>query len=383
MTDNDRVILHDRYLCGTCYFRGDTSYLDRYDSTLHVAQGDMLFFRLRSLESRRFDDVSDSIHIEYTAGGGSYDSRRDFVLSGNHCFRAPVDGEYIITCDYRDSTGNTYLKILADGSDITSYSYNGHPGEWRGIISKDSSICFSVNSYDANPDWGAVTCRPYIRFYPAYGAAVNDTNAVTGEIESIPITDTVKGWIPCHMEISRTGADSIYDNALLRRLFGPLYHGWGQFAYHALDSMDADRYIRVDKLTPPDMLVPGVSDASDTVGLDSDLHAGDSLGVDDLSGSDSFESFQAGTRLYNPLSYSSYWVEMTPDVEHQAWVSYGGQSHVGRTGVSNSLQEDWYRDSDSILSEQGIETTETVMYDDPVPSTSVDGTPAKAVQKNL
>ena len=380
-------ILRTFDICDTCYYDVDNPvYLYTYDSTFDVAKGDMLFFRLRSKVSRQFDDVYDRHYIQYNDGEREYyDSKEDFVLSADYCFQAPVDGYYFIEGDYTDNDGSFELDITANG--LTLYPYSGYGTQTlyeEDSIRKDSTICFTVRSSSSTPQWGQVECRPYVIFVPDSTQYRYDTNTFTNPhtIDTSRYTDTIRGWIPCHYDIVHQGNDTIYDRPLLRRLFGPLYNGWGQFAYHSLDTGALADYINVNKLVPPDMLVAGVSSAADTVGLDAELHSGDTISENGLSSDSTYDSFQEHhNNLYNPLSYSSYWVEMTPDVEHQVWVSFGRQNYVGRDSISNSIQEEWYSSSATVAATTDIELPETTTYDDPVPAASTNGTPAKAVRK--
>ena len=379
-------ILRTFDICDTCYYDVDNpEYLYTFDSTFNVAKGDMLFFRLRSKVSRQFDDVYDRHYIQYNDGAGEYyDSKEDFVLSADYCFQAPVDGYYIIEGDYTDNDGGFYLEINAGGNISTYSGYGPQTLGEEDSIHKDSTICFTVRSSSPAPQWGQVECRPYVIFVPDSTQYRYDTNTFTNPhtIDTSRYTDTIRGHIPCNYDIVHQGNDTIYDRPLLRRLFGPLYNGWGQFAYHSLDTGALADYINVNKLVPPDMLVAGATNPSDTNGLRGQLHSGDDLDSNAMSSDTSYDSFQSNHNgLYNPLSHSSYWVEMTPDVEHQVWVSFGRQNYVGRDSISNSIQEEWYSSSATVATTTDIELPETTTYDDPVPAASANGTPAKAVRK--
>ena len=382
---NSNSILRTFDICDTCYYVGNgTEYLYSYDSSFLVSKGDMLFFRLRSKESHQFDDVYDSLYIQYTdRDRESYDSRYDFVLSADYCFQAPVDGYYYIDGDLTDNSGEFDLEINAG---VDSFYYGNSTDVWifdeNGMISKDETIRFTITNTDTDALWGQVKCRPHVIFIPNTTQVRNDTNPFTNETNGSRYLDTIEGWIPAHLDIVHKGIDTIYNRTLFRRLFGPLYKGWGQFAYHSLDTGAMADIIRVEKLIPPDMLVSGVSSPSDTTGFRSQIHSGDDLDSNELKQESTFDSFQASHEgLYNPLSNSSYWVEMTPDVEHQTWVSYGRQNYVGRDSISNSVQEQWYSSSVAVDETEDVEPPSSTMYDDPVPAAASDGTPAKAIRK--
>ena len=379
-------ILRKFDICDTCYYdENSLENLYTYDSTFQVMKGDMLFFRLRSKVSHQFDNVYDWHYIQYKDGAMEYyDTKEDYVLSADYCFQAPVDGYYIIGGDYTDNDGGFELEINAGGN-ISHYSDLGKQTlDEADSILRDSTICFTVRTSSSYPQWGKVKCRPYIKFVPDTTQYRYDTNTFTNPhtIDSSRFTDTIKGWIPCHYNIVHQDNDTIYDRALLRRLFGPLYKGWGQFAYHSLDTGRLADYINVEKLVPQDMLASGGATSEDTVRFVTQLHSADSITEEELSGDSTYDSFQSHhDGMYNPLSYSSYWVEMMPDVEHQAWVSYGRQNYVGHDSISNSLQGQWYSSSATVATTADMELPETATYDDPVPAASAGGTPAKAVRK--
>ena len=59
-------------------------------------------------------------------------------------------------------------------------------------------------------------------------------------------TDTVECYPPVDMRIENyenTVIDSVY-----HRLFGPLYKGWGQFAYHNNDTLSDGTIIHNDRI---------------------------------------------------------------------------------------------------------------------------------------
>ena len=379
---NKNSILSRMQICDSCYYERDAAYLYQYDTTIDISSGDMLFFRLGSVENRRFDNVHDRHHIEYLGATPlSYDSYRDFVLSGDHCFQAPSDGRFKIECEY---TGSSNAELVVSIADSETYVYTG-TGE-QSIVESDSitagdNICFAVRANGGAVDWGQVKCRPHITFYPDTSYHRIDSNNYVSPVavDTSRIADSVSGWIPCRMEVTHA-VNSPHHTPLYRRLFGPLYNGWGQFAYHTPDTGRMAEYIRLERLLPTDMMLQGIAKSSDSSTFDSTVHVGDSLTESDLSGSMSLESFQNSSGINTPLSYASYWVEMTPDVEHGVWMSYGRQSHVGRATASNALQERWYKGSAANTGD-GLEEPDDTEYDDAVPAAAPNGTPAKAVRK--
>ena len=338
-----------------------------------VNEGDIIFFRLNSREDKNFDKIYDShtIHLY----DKKYTSIDNFILSSDKYFQAPVDG--IIKIDVLDSN-NGYADLP-----VGIYINDTLKGDssYQDSVAKGDSIRLKGDP----SDFSNIAARPYFEFYPDSGSYLQiDTieNINGNTYDTIFMTDTLRGYLPIKMEFQHEYP--IYDNKVYRRLFGPLYNGWGQFAYH---SKGNDILIHLDSLILPlvnSNEMPEDS-ASVTALIDSTINnEPDTSNYADYS---SYEEFQEEKpNFYNPLSYNSCWVEMTPDFEHWAWVSYGLQNSIMRDTMSNSLRTEWYSSVPESLQEQSypdgapIEISEIIIYDDPVPA-SVGNTPAKTIRK--
>ena len=374
--------------------------IDSVDYTMHVDSvrrlnieaGDIIFFRLRSKSDYHFDDAYARFTINYTDSNypdslWHFDSQEDFVLSSDYYFQAPSDGNYRVNGRWSDGTGKVSVVLEQNGNPVTSWNVDSDTIYTEDTVhaNKDDLIRVVLKSSDGSSlDWGQVSCSPYITFVPAAGDTVyNAPNDISDTI-TFSGTDTINGWLAPHVDFIHYNA--IYDVPLYRRLFGPLYKGWGQFAYRS-EGADADM-IQVTKLVPPDMMVSGNTNDADREQMDAITHHDTATSIFGQSGS--LEEFQSKTKnFYSPYSDSSSWVEMTPDAEHWAWVGYGHQNTVGRDTISNSLRTDWYsippskevynpnNSSEALASNI---TVQTVTHDDPIPP-SIKGTPAKAVNK--
>ena len=364
------------------------------DYTMHVdpdlrdsvSPGDMIFFRLRSKSDYHFDDVYARFTIDYTDSNDfteryhwHFDSQEDFVLSSDGYFQAPVDGHCKVQFTWDSDPGNVTAEVFwKNDNDITPYNI------FEENISQGDEIYVVLSSDDSNIQWGDVVCKPYITFTPDPDAELYDTiDTVNMVIDTSRFTADVEGWLAPH--VNYDNYYTIYETPLYRRLFGPLYKGWGQFAYRS-EGADAD-LIQIEKLVPPDMMVSGNTNTDDRDQMDTmTSHGPDTTS---FGQSESLEEFHSNNQnFYSPYSSSSSWVEMTPDVEHWAWVGYGHQNTVGRDTISNSVRTDWYSSTpdENLVNPDNLEepevnvTAQTVVHDDPIPAAS-HGTPAKAVNK--
>lgn len=361
----DTILLNEP-LCATCY----TPHVHNIPN-ISVTRGDMLFFRLRSNTDHNFDNIQDSFAIEYTGGAtGHFDSREDFVLSNDLCFQAPVDGAYTIK-GYLNSNNESVGVFVQENDSLYQADYSGTL--YSGSLSKGDIVRVILHSDSYNVKWGNVVCKPRIVFEPTYG--VHELYDTTNNgIDTIRFANNIEGWLTPQVETNDTC--SLYDTPLYQCLFGPLHKGWGQFAYRS--EGDSDTIVRIERLIPA--MVPGINHTADS----NHLAHGGGLDTAYFSQSETMEDFQDRTDLYNPYSSRSAWVEMTPDVQHWTWVSFGHQNAIGRDTMSNS----WFSFSprEENLNDPDdhdftiVNPMAATSYDDPVPS-DYQGTPAKAVRK--
>ena len=381
----------------------DTDYTMHVDSgrRVDVDSGDMIFFRLRSKADYHFDDVYTHFIIDYTDSNDflgeknkwHFDSQEDFVLSSDGYFQAPVDGSFEVHGQWVDSTGQVSVVLEKNDIPVSSWHVGDNTIYTTNTVNADKDDLIRVeliNSSGSPVEWGQVRCSLNITFAPADGAERYDSVYITPDSIILDTTifsntDTIKGWLAPHVNFDNYY--NVYRTPLYRRLFGPLYKGWGQFAYRS-EGADAD-LIQIEKLVPPDMMVAGNTNTADSSAMDQMTSEGAAPDTASFGQSETFEDFQANNHnFYNPYSSSSSWVEMTPDAEHWAWVGYGHQNTVGRDTVSNSVRTDWYSSipSEDVYTDNNSDdsvvsiTTQVIVHDDPVPP-AYQGTPAKAVNK--
>ena len=348
------TLLMSRRICADCY-RDDVFGNEDYDTSISnvtVKKGDLLFFRLQSGDDKQYDNVED--HIKITLAGRDYLSDSGFLLTEDKHFQAPYDGEYWIdgTCSISD--GSVSL-------DIQQPAGAGHFGSgalgWHGNISKDSTIRIVLNTTDTGADWSGVKVRARIRF----------------RSDSLP--DTITVWTPGDKQVIHTSG-SIWGDPVYQSLFGRLYDGWGQFAYHPVGNNIGSPLIRPGCLVLPAQELSGR--VSDTNGLRDRIYnpvpdSGFSQQTMDVF-TDSFGC------QYSIISDSSCWVPMAADAQHSRWVSFGAQSSIGPDTMSNSLHDGWYSIAGQVSEDSAAYLATDVDYDDAVP-VQTDGTPVKAVRK--
>ncbi len=328
-----------------------------FTENLTVNKGDMLFFRLQSRDSRQFDRVVERQQIVYQGTTDTFDTKKDFVLSGDYGFQAPVPGRYSIEENF------------IHGSDKFNFRVSSN-NPLSGFLNKDEILFLEVRPKNTNiHPWGEVECHPYVTFIPYYNG------------DTLRTTDTLRFYLTPQMDISCS--DGPCRSSFYRRLFGPLYRCWGQFAYRVFDEDTSADTLFIDRLVLQDLLDNDNYTATDNLvdAMNSNFDA------TRFSNSPTLEDFQEETTFYNPLSNTSAWVGMYPDAEHWRWVAYGQLNSIGIDTVSNVIEMDvdttgsfpW--DDPATAEADSIAPMPVAMaLDDPVPAIP-DGSRAKAIAK--
>ena len=358
-----------------------------HDTTFSVDLGieDLVFFRLISGDNHDFDKVRWQQTISYSGNGAEdqygvdediYDSKENYVVSGRSFFAVPLDEEnsYIrvsaniyTTNPYTNDFFHDYkLKVNVLRNDGNNNSSDVAKNSWtltnnisptQVFLELDDEQYIPVKQEDyvtytiSGPtyqkfDWSKVRIIPYVEYFRKQ----ND--------QYIKIQDY---YPPVKLEIKNyTGerTDSIYHT-----LFGPLYRGWGQFAYNNNDTTGGvnvhDRYIRIDRLiTDMEMYPHNSSQAScgeSKINAFSDSITHDTLHPQDYS--DITASYESAG-VYNPLANTSSWIEMQPDSKNQAWVGYGNINYLTDNMMSNTRLPEYAADTNTIDIEE---------FDHPIP----------------
>ncbi len=334
-----------------------------------VKKNDLIFFRLISGDNHNFDNVDWKIRIFYSGERVAYDSRKDFIVSGDKSFGAGASGNSnkmdmsvkittqnlglipaamlkVMVVD----TVNPPIPLLLDSCNLQS---NWTDSIWSPFNSSNTPLTipqgkqvkFILSSKNPLFPWEKVRVTPHVNYY-----VLNENHY-----------DTVECYPPVNMVINNydgTALDTVY-----HRLFGPLYKGWGQFAYHNNDTLPDgtvihDNYIHVEKLIANWENYPRNSNQANSKKnklKNYHLKCKDSTKVQESS--EMLEELSADT-LYSPISLKTSWMEMQPDFQHQAWVGYGNINFVTDSMMCNTRMLGYYTNSN---------TEDIVEYDHPVP----------------
>ena len=348
-----------------------------------VLKNDILFFRLQSKGNRSHDKTEWYASIEYdnVVGLDNYGkekglflSNEDYLLTGRHLFQAPKKGTVTVSGTFSGNPLNTAVVLyittsqFADSFELAAGSYHSIPLNKTFDIASGDSVLFEIKGRGGlYPDWSGFTCNPHLSFE-------EDTTD-----HSCSVPGTVDCYPPVRLDIRYP--DNSDTAVSLRKFFGPLYRGWGQFAYRN-DSLSKGFPIDVASLKLPFYLhnTPGTLDSATVA------HAlGSNNFVLDLSDNTtniSVETLSAAIdSIYNPLSENTRWIEMTADMERNEWVGFGNITSVGADRMSNThpevlipaLSNDGYPD----------DMTGTIAipeYDHSVP-VSVNGYPVQTIRK--
>lgn len=384
--DNNYVLHADSY--DTLF----TRYVDKNDTTLKDTTfsvdldfDDLVLFRLISGDNHDFDKVSWRQTITCSGGGGLdqygvdenyYDSQENFVVSGRNFFAVPLeeDSSYIrVSADiytsnpYTNDLFNYYnlkVKVLRNQNngnpstiahDDWSLSNNmPHTHEYLELhnsqyipVQQEDYVTFTITGPSLQKfDWSKVRIVPHVEYFHmqngSYVKIQDYYPPVKAEIENFTETRT----------------DSVYHT-----LFGPLYRGWGQFAYNNNDTTGGttvhDRHIRVERLvTDMDMYPRSSGHANsgrDKINGFSDDFTHDTLHPQECS--DITASYE-NAEVYNPLAKTTAWIEMQPDCKNQAWVGYGNVNYMTDSVMSNTRLPEYAADTNTIDIEE---------YDHPIP----------------
>ena len=338
---NRDSIIDTIYICDTCW--NNEAYYIPNTLSVGVDSGDIILFRLQSMNDRQFDNVMDSVVI--TMNDMDYSSTSSFILNDNAYFQAPYSGFYSI-----DTLNTDMDESLSYGLKKNNCSED--------TIAQGGKLQLVVTTSDTNADWSNVRIRAKITYW------------------SDSLADTMTVWTAGRKNILHP-AGSVWGDTTYQRLFGLLYNGWGQFTYH---SRNTNSYlIPLDSLVASRRVLMGDESEEEQ----DSIRNGIRTQIDDTNfNSPSISVFEDSFgNQFNPLSGSTCWVEMTADAEHNSWVAFGAQNSIGRDTMRNTMQREWYNSTASVASTNDIGLPSPTHYDDVVPPPASDGTPAKAILK--
>ena len=371
------------------------------DTTFHtdtvkfeVFQGDMIFFDLNSKDNHSFDKVDwkqtinyydkDFSEDTYGVDKRHYDSESDFILTGDSYFRAPMSGDVTISGTiYADNltrpaqihikkevadvtVADSVISILADT--ILPYSLEGASSiTWHVDSGTIIRVCATPAPSGLRPNWSALTFNPVLNFASTFSG----------------FQDTLEYHIPLQYDIDTSQVISILpDNIILphhkyrayqvyHTLFGALYRGWGQFGYNNNTFRFPTHAIRLERIILPRTLL---NPPADTIFIDEDFDY-DSIDTNRLTDEAYMNSLFESQNLYNPLSDSTSWVQVSPYPEYEAYMSYADVAYFSRFIMANTRMVSLDFPDDDYDDDYDIPEYESVI---PV---STDGFPVRTIRK--
>ena len=382
---NENMELHSRassFLSRDTLLLSDTLFSEAIYQ-FGVRKNDILFFRLQSKEDRSYDNVEWNLDIDYNGISGideygvdsaRYSSYEDFVLTSKNVFQAPKQGTVRLTGTLTGNpgvnAGRLYIThgTTKDSIDIMANTSNILPIDRTYTLNDSDIVMLEIKGNGgSNLIWGNLECQTYLTF-------LEDTS---DHLVSIP--EELSCYLPVRLGIQY--GDSSDNAVALRKFFGPLYRGWGQFAYKndsssesqpiVLASLRLPAYLRDDSYTADSVSIANALDPSQFQ-MDITTYT-TNLTVASLSAT--IDS------IFNPLSENTRWVEMTPDMERYRWTGFGNTTSISKEGMSNTRQKRGIAvlNDDSYPYDMTV-TQEMPEYDHPVP-VSVNGYPVQTIRK--
>ena len=354
--------------------------------TTHVNKYDILFFRLQSKESRSYDNVEWLGNVDYLDTTGtdvyrrslaSYSSSEDFVITGQQQFQASKKGKVILSGKLTGYPGDTCKLFITHGSLVDSLTILDNINDTALIdtiynLENHDIVMFEIKGKNNDSiTWGNIECKVHLTFQ-------EDTTD-----HSFIISDELSCYMPVKLAIFHEDqSDTI---VAMRKFFGPLYRGWGQFAYKN-DSLSVSQPIELASLRLPPYLTNSSLTADSATFAAAIISAIDTsqLHIDTANNINGITVELLSSMIdsiFNPLSDNTRWVEMNPDMEHYCWTGFGNTTAVSRSGMSNTRpkREIAVMDGDDYPTDMTV-TQEIPEYDHPVP-VSVDGYPVQTIRR--
>ena len=320
--DTTAMKLHatNRTLLGSLEIQAD-DYSCHYPvySDIQVTKGDIFFFHLRSNRSHNFDNVDWRQVITYNGSANAhYSSSEDFVCASEEVFQNDRNGnlsvEFNINCANNNSAlleihnanhTDTLLITSSLSNIIRSLSY-----------SADSLVYFVLSPVSGN--LGAIEVQVHLYFVPLQNDSLHHPY------------DT---WMLPRLRFTRPDPlSSVYFD-----LFGPLYKGWGQFAYN---NTEGTELVPLSSLCNMGKLQAAAISSSNNYAQDSTVYIDRLNNI--ISDSTQWQTQEglselfAENNVYNPLDGA--WVQMNADAAAYRWEAYGRVARSGRHLLSNTRE---------------------------------------------
>ncbi len=337
--------------CDTLLPNVDTSFLD---TVIYVTEGQRIYFRVLSMDTRTADRVMWNPTIAYCDEHGNtegwvdtnsvgqdkyrYSYENDFLLSGLQKIKMPFAAKVHIEATAYDRTNNpplhdTYLKVLVNGDDSLSLFIGADPNFDSITLSlqKEDSIQVRIVA-DDSINWSNIEsqCRIYFTENNA-----TDEDSLFACIDTLSYEDSTIYFFDYYPQIQKlvyswhNVIDTVYmygdyDSSYAK--FGTMYRHWGQFAYKAPASSSGD-ILQESLLYATDLASLSEEGESTYSGMNSNVQ----LVID---GDSQEDTARIGNHAsYNPLA-SSFFV-MQPDFKHNCWYAYSDYAYIERGMLSN------------------------------------------------
>ena len=320
--DTDDMTLHDtikKHLATIDIDPDDYSPHSSTYSNVNVNKGDILFFHLRSIRTHNFDNVDWQQVITYNDSvNAHYSSSEDFVCASEEVFQNDRDGTLSIAFNINCAVNNSaVLEIHNANSTDTILITPSLSNTIRTLsYSADSLVYFVLSPVSGN--LGSIEVQAHLYFVP---------------LQTDSLHNPYDTWMTPRLQFNRPDSlSSIYFD-----LFGPLYRGWGQFAYN---NTDATELIPLGSLRNESKFRASALSSSNNYTQDSTAY------IDQLNDiiSDSTHWQQTGgltdlfanQNIYNPTEGA--WIQMNTDAYAYRWEAYGRVARSGRRLLSNTRE---------------------------------------------
>lgn len=297
----------------------------RWDSTFSVQKGDVLMFRLRSGENNRFDKTLWHHRVTYNSGMQIYDSKKDYLCTGDRLFQAVNAGSIRLSIDgTNDDTIPVRLKVYKADTVLTdTVLQHGviHIQTIQKSVQTGDNISIQLMPSVAEPCWSDIHLFPKLEYISDF-----ETGLTT--------TPTVHDSLTYYPDIQIQHSSSYQTTSPYRKLFGALHKGWGAFAYQNIRNRDT---IILDSLVNSQQLAASqIQNNSSFQTYDPHISYSQGANSDSLIAVANNAFSASGS--YNPTSSNSYWVPMCADSRTEQWLAYGNLGCIGKHIHSNARE---------------------------------------------
>ena len=344
--DGVRLIIQNNYrqpfLANAVITPGvDTSIID---TTIYVVEGQRIFFRMLSFDSRTADRLRWNPTITYIDNPGELDTfsyEDDFLISGDQQIMMPFKGKVEIASQafipgFSNPTGIKY-QVYQEGQrlegDTLSFDIHDDNSIHKAIISveKEDKLQIKINASNASVpfNWSNIRAKCRIRIIENTSTDPEDNSFVCMDTQSNP-DDTVYFFEYYPQILKLVNADEENDmygdyGKEEYSKFGTMYRNWGQFGIKSPGEL---RVIHENMLNTQDLNnMPSESTAYE------DLDDNPTITLNDPDNPEAHVNIGNNLPVYNPLAGTFF--SMMPDFKHDCWSAYSDYAYIERGLVSN------------------------------------------------